>query len=385
MTEKRWQIVIVPDSFKGSLDAMEVAKAMEEGVKKAFQQVNTLLLPMADGGEGTVDAILRTLGGNKITIKVTDPLGKPVESYYGLLTDKKTAVIEMAAASGLPLVPLDKRDPRITTTYGTGELIKDAVLKGAKKLILGIGGSATNDGGAGMAQALGIKLLSVEGNDIPVGGAALSVLDKIDISGLLPEIKDVEIIVACDVNNPLVGPQGATAVFGPQKGATSQMVTELDACLLQLAQVMKHDLARDITKIPGAGAAGGLGGGLLGFLGARLESGFNLLANLFKLEEHISEADLVITGEGRIDATSTNGKVLSGVGQIASKYKVPVLAIGGSIGEGAELLYNMGISGIYPATCQPVTLKEAMSNARTNIIASTRNACEIYKSGFISR
>lgn len=385
MTDKRWQIVIVPDSFKGSLDAMEVAKAMEEGVKKAFLQVNTLLLPMADGGEGTVDAILRTLGGNKITINVTSPLGEPLESYYGLLADKKTAVIEMAAASGLPLLPPDKRDPRYTTTYGTGELIKDAVLKGAKKIILGLGGSATNDGGAGMAQALGVKLLSAEGKNISFGGAALSGLEKIDTSGILPELKNVEIIAACDVINPLVGPEGASKVFGPQKGATPEMVTELDNSLLQLAQVMKKDLSRDIAKVPGAGAAGGLGGGLLGFLGARLESGFNLLARLFKLEEHISKADLVITGEGRIDATSANGKVLSGIGQIAAMHKVPVIAIGGSIGQGAELLYSMGISGIYPATCQPVTLKEALSKARPNIIASTRNACVIYKSGFTSR
>lgn len=376
-----WRIVIAPDSFKGSLNALEVGEAMEKGILLTLPEAETVVLPIADGGEGTVDAVLRGRGGRKVEIRVTGPLGIPVDTYYGILPDGETAVLEMASASGLPLVPVEKRDPRVTTTYGTGELIKSAVEQGVKKIILGIGGSATNDGGAGMAQALGIKLLDEEGKSLPYGGAALAQLHEIDISGCHPGVRDVEIIAACDVENPLCGPKGASAVYGPQKGADPEMVAMLDEALANMAKVLKSNLGKDVAEIPGAGAAGGLGAGLLGFLGASLKPGFVLLAELLQLEEQIKQSDIVVTGEGFIDQSTVYGKVPAGIARTAAACGVPVIAIGGGLGKGIEQLYDLGINGLYPATTRPMALEEAMSQASEFITLAARNAFELVKTG----
>lgn len=377
-----WQIVIAPDSFKGSLSALEAAEAMEEGVRRALPSAQTVLLPVADGGEGTVDAVLRARGGRRVAVEVTGPLGTPVRAAYGLLPDGQTAILEMAAASGLMLVPTGQKDPRRTTTYGTGELIRSALEQGARRIILGIGGSATNDGGAGMAQALGIPLLDEHGDPLPPGGAALSRLRRIDTSHRLAELEQVEIIAACDVDNPLIGPRGASAVYGPQKGATPQMVAELDAALGNLAAVIRRDLGLDVANLPGAGAAGGLGAGLIAFVGARLQPGFPLVAELLDLETHIAGADLVLTGEGAIDAQTAFGKVPVGVARIAARHGVPVVAVGGGIGPGVEELYAMGVHGLYPATGRPMPLEEAVANARRLVATATRHAMELLRIGY---
>ncbi|MDA8442819.1 MAG: glycerate kinase [Peptococcaceae bacterium] len=376
-----WQIVIAPDSFKGSLSALEAAEAMQAGVLKAFPGAQTRLFPIADGGEGTVDAVLRALGGQKVPLSVTGPLGAPVEAFFGILPDGKTAVLEMASASGLPLLLPQERDPRLTTTYGTGELIRAAIEAGAGRIILGIGGSATNDGGAGMAQALGIRLLDVRGVELPRGGAALTRLARIDLSERYPGLAGVEIIAACDVENPLTGPQGASLVYGPQKGASPAVALELDAALANLAEVMQQDLEQTVNDIPGAGAAGGLGAGLIAFLGAKLQPGFTLLAESLHLEDQIAQADLVITGEGALDTQTAFGKVPSGIACLAQRYGVPVVAIGGSLGPGAEALYALGIAGIVPATCRPMELAEAMRDAGNLVTLATRNAMELIKLG----
>lgn len=378
---EKLRIVIAPDSFKGSLKTSEVAEAMDKGVKMTFPEAKTILLPIADGGEGTVEAILRGRGGEKIEVDVTGPLGSKVKGYYGILPDGKTVVIEMAAASGITLVPENLRNPFHTTTYGTGELIKSAIEKGIKRIIIGIGGSATNDGGAGMAQALGIKLLDKAGNQLPYGGKHLINLKKIDMSGCHPGIKDIEIIAACDVENPLCGPEGASAIYGPQKGASKEMIVELDAALANMAEIIKKDLDKDVANIPGAGAAGGLGAGLIGLLGAKLQPGFAIIAELLELERYIKEANLIISGEGFIDKSTLYGKVLVGIGNIAQRYSVPVVAIGGGVASEIEEIYNLGIKGLYPSTTRPMTLEEAMSDAYKLITISTRNALELIKLG----
>ncbi|MGB3958921.1 MAG: glycerate kinase, partial [bacterium] len=287
------RIIIAPDSFKGSLTAAEVAASIERGVKRVLPQAETIPVPLADGGEGTVDALVSATGGRLVTKEVTGPLGERVKASYGLLGDGETAVIEMAAASGLPLVPLEKRNPMLTTTYGTGELILAALDEGCRRIIIGIGGSATNDGGAGMAQALGVKLLDEEGLDIPYGAAGLARLDRIDISSLDRRLAQVEVLVACDVDNPLTGPRGAARVYGPQKGADPQMVEELDQILGRFAAIILRDLGKDVKDIPGAGAAGGLGAGLMAFLNGRLAPGVELVLAAVKLEERIQKgADL---------------------------------------------------------------------------------------------
>ncbi len=326
------RIIIAPDSFKGSLTAAEVAASIERGVKRVLPQAETIPVPLADGGEGTVDALVSATGGRLVTKEVTGPLGERVKASYGLLGDGETAVIEMAAASGLPLVPLEKRNPMLTTTYGTGELILAALDEGCRRIIIGIGGSATNDGGAGMAQALGVKLLDEEGLDIPYGAAGLARLDRIDISSLDRRLAQVEVLVACDVDNPLTGPRGAARVYGPQKGADPQMVEELDQILERFAAIILRDLGKDVKDIPGAGAAGGLGAGLMAFLNGRLAPGVELVLAAVKLEERIQKgADLVITGEGAINEQTVYGKTPIGVAKLAKRYHLPVIAIAGSI------------------------------------------------------
>lgn len=372
------RIVVAPDSYKGSLSALGVAKAMAEGVLAVLPGALIEKVPMADGGEGTVDAIIAGGGGEKYFTQVTGPLGEPVEGFYGILADG-TGVLEMAAASGLTLVPLERRNPLKTTTYGTGELIKRVLDQGVAKIIVGIGGSATNDGGVGMAQALGVRFLDREGRELGFGGGELNKLHRIDMEGMDPRLEQTEILVACDVDNPLIGSQGASAVFGPQKGATPAMVGELDKALAHLGEVVLRDLGLDIRQQPGAGAAGGLGGGLIAFLGASLLPGFQLVAQALELENKIAQSHLVLTGEGRTDGQTRHGKTPLGVGQLARKYQVPAIAISGSVEGDLATLYQEGLDGIFSILPGPMSLEQAMAEAPRLVTETTANIIRLFK------
>jgi glycerate kinase len=376
------RVLIAPDSFKGSLPAIEIGERIAGGVRSVFPQAETIIIPLADGGEGTVEALVSATGGQIMTQSVTGPLGEKVEAKWGLLGDGITAVLEMAAASGLPLVPEERRNPMVTTTYGTGELIRGGLDQGCRRFIIGIGGSATNDGGAGMAQALGVKLLDVKGEQISYGAAGLGHLEKIDIKGLDPRLKGAEVLVACDVNNPLTGPAGAAQVFGPQKGANPEMVGELDRLLERFAKVVERDLGRNVKDIPGAGAAGGLGAGLLAFLAARLVPGVDLILEVVGLEEILREGvDLVITGEGEINRQTLYGKVPVGVARLAKKYNVAVIAIVGSIGQGAEDVYQEGIEAMMTIVNGPISLAEAMAKTGDLVAEATARVMRLVKVG----
>lgn len=357
------KIVIAMDSFKGCMTALEASNAFEAGFRKAINNVEVIKLPMADGGEGTVQSLVDSTNGKIIKEWVTGPLGDPVEAFYGMLGDGKTAVIEMAAASGLPLVPPQKRNPRITTTYGTGELIKKALEAGCREFLIGIGGSATNDGGAGMAQALGARLVDKSGRELQFGGGALRSLAKIDVSNIDPRILQSKITVACDVDNPLCGERGAAHVYGPQKGASPEMVLELDEALMHYARIVNRDLNKEILEVKGAGAAGGLGGGMIAFLNASLMKGIEMVIEKTNLEEAVKGADLVITGEGQIDQQTIYGKTPIGVARVAKKYNKPVVAIAGSLGKNADIVRSHGIDCIFSLINRPVTLEAAMEKS----------------------
>ncbi len=357
------KIVIAPDSFKECLSARGVAEALARGVRDAAPSARITCVPMADGGEGTVEALVDATGGRYLHARVTAPLGNRVRAKFGLLGGGRTAVIEMAQASGLPLVPPARRNPLVTTTRGTGELLSAALDRGAKKILIGIGGSATNDGGAGMAEALGVKLLDAKGRPIPPGGGGLAQLSRIDISGLDPRVRNVCIEVACDVTNPLTGRAGASAVYGPQKGATPEMVKTLDRNLARLARIVRRDLCRDVEKLPGSGAAGGLGAGLVAFLGAKLRPGVEMVIDATDLTRALRGADLVITGEGRMDRQSAFGKTPVGVARAAKELKIPVVAVCGSIGPGADAVLSQGIDAYVSLVTGPMPLDEAMRRA----------------------
>ncbi|WP_026485991.1 glycerate kinase [Caldanaerobius polysaccharolyticus] len=361
------KIVVAPDSFKGNMTAYEVAYHVEKGIKRVFKDAEVVILPMADGGEGTVEALVKATRGQIISLDVMGPQRDKVKGFYGILGDGKTAVVEIAAASGLPLVSEDRLNPETATSYGTGELIRDALNHGIKKLIIGLGGSATNDGGAGIAQALGVKLMDEKGNAIDLGGINLKNLHHIDMSELDKRINDVEVLVACDVDNPLCGPRGASAVYGPQKGATPEMVIRLDEALAHFADVVKKDLGIDIMNMPGAGAAGGAGGGLVAFLGACLQPGIKLVCDAVNLDEQLKGADLVITGEGKIDGQTAHGKTPVGVASYAKRHGVPVFAIGGMLGEGYEVLHDYGIDALFDINPRTMTLSESIKESPENL------------------
>lgn len=361
------KIVIAPDSFKGSLSALEVAQALHRGLRQAGENAlgwEILEVPVADGGEGTVQALVDATGGRLVEAKVTDPIGRPVQAMYGLMGDGETCVIEMAQASGLPLVPEKLRNPLLTTTYGTGELIRVGLLAGCRKFIIGIGGSATNDGGVGMAQALGIRFLDKDGQELGFGGENLVNLMRIDMSGLMAEAREATFQVACDVTNPLTGPTGAAAVYGPQKGATPEMVVTLDKSLHHTAEIIERDLQVSIREIPGAGAAGGLGAGLMAFLGATLRPGVEIVLNALHFTEKLARASLVITGEGRIDAQTVFGKTPNGVAQQAKALGIPVIGIAGSLGQGAKTVHAHGIDAVFSIVPGPMTLEEAVARSK---------------------
>ncbi len=368
------KVVIAPDSFKGSLTALHAAEAMEIGLRRVFPTAEIEKVPMADGGEGTVQSLVDATGGMVITERVLDPLGAEIDAQYGALGDGMTAVIEMAAASGLTLVPPDQRNPLVTTTYGTGQLIQAALNRGCRKLIIGIGGSATNDGGAGMAQALGAKLLTANGKQVKWGGAGLEDLISIDISNLDRRLAETETVVACDVNNPLTGERGSSQVYGPQKGATPETIELLDANLAHFNKILQHDLGKFVANIPGAGAAGGLGAGLLAFLDATLKSGVEIVIEATKLEQKIEGASLVITGEGQIDFQTVFGKTPVGVATLAKTHNIPVIAIAGSISTDADEVYTAGIDAMIDIVPEPMPLEVAIENAASLIATAAERS-----------
>lgn len=371
------KIVIAPDSFKESMTALEAANAIEKGIKKVIPEAECVKVPMADGGEGTVQSLVDATGGKIIETTVTGPLATSVKAFYGISGDGKTAVIEMAAASGLHLVPIDKRNPLITTTTGTGELILAALEHGVNHIIIGIGGSATNDGGAGMVQALGGRLLDSEGNQIGFGGGELGKIDKLDLTDLDGRLKNVKIEVACDVDNPLTGKHGASAIFGPQKGATDDMISLLDQNLTHFANVISTELGKNVGPIPGAGAAGGLGAGLLAFLNAELKRGVDIVIKAVELEQYMTDASYVITGEGKIDSQTIYGKTAIGVAKIAKKYHVPVIGIAGLIGEDSDVVYEHGIDVLFSIVPGVVTLEDAFANAKEYTTKQSENVARM--------
>lgn len=376
------KIVLAPDSFKGCLTAVEVCDALENGIRRRFPEAEVVKVPMADGGEGTVQSLVDVSGGKVVEKTVHDPLGRRVKSFFGMMGDGRTAVIEMAAASGLPMLRQGERNPRITSTIGTGELILEAIGMGARRVIMGIGGSATNDGGRGMAEALGARFLGSDGRPLPEpGGAALHGLASIDISGLDKRLSGVEFIVACDVDNPLTGPKGASAVYGPQKGATPSDVEYLDAALANYAHVVKRQLGRDVSEVPGAGAAGGLGAGLMTFCGATLRRGVEIVVEATGLTEKCKGADLVISGEGRTDFQTKFGKTPMGVAKAAKVHKIPVILISGSIAAGARDLYELGVEALFAIPSGPMTLESSLKDAEALLADAAENAVRLFAAG----
>lgn len=363
------KIVIAPDSFKGNMTSLQVASSIENGIRRVLPRAKCIKIPMADGGEGTVQSLVDATGGKFIFKKVTGPTGQPVRARYGMLEDSQTAVIEMAEASGLPLVEGASMNPLKTTTYGTGELIIDAIDKGAKQIIIGIGGSATNDGGAGMAQALGVKFLNKGGRHITEYGAGgmLKKIAAIDMSALHPGVRKTKIIIASDVDNPLYGKRGAAYVFGAQKGATPTMIKLLDDNLRQFSGVIKKQLRKNVQSLKGAGAAGGLGAGLVAFANADIQSGVDIIAKATDLKKHIKGADLVITGEGRVDFQTAFGKTPAGVAKLANKQRIPVIAIGGGLADDAAGVFKHGIDGLASAAARDMSLDEAIKFSRKHL------------------
>lgn len=375
------KIVIAPDSYKESLSALEVATAIERGFREIFPSANYVKLPVADGGEGTVEAMVAATQGRIIHVPVTGPLGEPVEGFYGLSGDDQSAFIEMAAASGLELVPPSQRNPLKTTSWGTGELIRHALDAGVKHIIIGIGGSATNDGGAGMVQALGAKLLDAAQKPVGLGGGELATLAHIDLTGLDKRLKACRIEVACDVTNPLTGEKGATAVFGPQKGATPEMIVTLDNALAHYAQVIARDLDIDVLNLSGGGAAGGMGAALYAFCGAQLRQGIEIVTDALHLADQVADADLVITGEGRIDSQTIHGKVPVGVANVAKRFNRPVIGIAGSLMADVGVVHEHGIDAVFSVIYTICSLEDALENASENVRMAARNIAAALKVG----
>ncbi|KFC07316.1 glycerate kinase [Trabulsiella guamensis ATCC 49490] len=378
------KIVIAPDSYKESLSATEVAQAIEKGFREIFPDAQYVKVPVADGGEGTVEAMIAATQGTAMSARVTGPLGEPVEAVWGISGDGHTAFIEMAAASGLALVPPALRNPLLTTSHGTGELILQALDHGAQNIIIGIGGSATNDGGAGMMQALGASLCDANGTAIGFGGGCLMSLNAIDLSQLDARLKTCSIRVACDVTNPLTGDRGASRIFGPQKGASEAMIVELDRNLEHYADVIKKTLRIDVKAVPGAGAAGGMGAALMAFLGAELRSGIEIVTQALNLEEHIHDCSLVITGEGRLDSQSIHGKVPVGVANVAKKYHKPVIGIAGSLTHDVGVVHQHGIDAVFSVLTSISTLEEAFRGAFDNIYRASRNVAATLRVGMMT-
>ena len=375
------KIVIAPQAYKGSISALNAARAMAEGALRVVPDAETVLVPVADGGDGTLETLVEAMGGDIRSATVTGPVGKPVTAEWGALGDGRTAVIETARASGLALLSLDELAPLRATTYGLGELIREALDAGFRSFIVGLGGSATNDGGAGMAQALGARLLDEAGRDLPPGGAALAGLRRIDMSGLDKRAREARFSVAGDVSNPLTGPEGASAVYGPQKGATPDMVDQLDAALKRFAEVVKRDIGVSIEAVPGTGAAGGLGGGMMAFLNGSLRAGVDIVLDQVGLDKALEGADLVITGEGRIDFQTVYNKAPIGVARRAKQRGIPVIGIAGSLGQGYEDVHAEGIDAAVSILNAPMTLAEASARGGELMADAVAQALRLMKAG----
>ncbi len=360
---------------------MEVAKAIQEGVVSGWPGAETVLVPVADGGDGTLDALVRSTGGEQFVSRVRGPLQEQVSAVWGVMGDGETAVIEMSKASGLALIPHRRRDPRVTSTHGTGELIAEALQKGFRKIIVGMGGSATNDGGVGMAQALGVHFLDSSGNEISPGGAALAKLAKIDTSDRDVNISDASITAASDVSNPLCGPGGASMVYGPQKGATPEVTSELDAALEHYARVINRTLGLDVKDIPGAGAAGGLGAGLIAFLDAEVKSGADIVRDVLSLDSYLDGADLVITGEGRVDSSTAFDKAPVGVAKLAKTRGIPVILLTGSLGTGYESVYQHGVDGVVAVLDRPMRFDESLKRSYVLLRSAAERTMHLLRVG----
>ena len=375
------KIVIAPQGFKAGISGLEAAQAIARGVAAVAPRAETVLAPVADGGDGTLHALVDATGGQVFTSTVTGPLGQPLEARWGVMGDGGTAVIEMALASGLALVPQRRRNPRITTTAGTGEIMKEALERGYTRIIVGLGGSATNDGGAGFATALGARFLDSGGRSLTPGGSALIRLDRIEHSGLHPRLANATVIAATDVTNPLCGPDGASAIFGPQKGANPDMVRELDAALANYARVVSRDMGRDVLDQPGAGAAGGLGAGLMAFAGATLQSGIDMVCEVLNFDEMLRDADLVITGEGRADRSTIFNKAPAGVARHAQAHGVPTLLLAGSLGPGYEELYDHSLAAVICIADRPMSFEQSLSRSAELLESAARNATRLFLAG----
>ena len=375
------KIIIAPQSFKGGINALEAAQAIERGVLAADPSAETVLVPVADGGDGTLEALVNTTGGEIHRSIVAGPLDQAVEALWGVMGDGQTAVVEMARPSGLALVPPKRRNPRITTTRGTGEIIKEALDRGYSRIIVGLGGSATNDAGMGMATALGARFLDASGQALPNGGAALARLASIDVSNLHPKLGQATIIGATDVTNPLCGPTGASAVYGPQKGASPAVVAELDAALENFAKVVRRDLGQEVLDRPGAGAAGGLGAGLMAFAGAEIRSGIDMVCQVLDFDSHLAGADLVITGEGRADRSTVFDKAPVGVARHAKALGVPTMLLAGSLGEGHQELYDHGVASILCISDGAMTFQQALGRTGEMLEGTAERAVRLFLLG----
>jgi len=375
------KIVIAPQAYKGSITALGVAIAAEKGILKVFPEAEVLICPVADGGDGTLETLVEGSGGEINETNVTGPIGERLDASWGAMGDGKTAVIEMARSSGLALLSLDERDPLNSTTFGLGEVILQALDRGFRNFIVGIGGSATNDAGAGMAQALGVNLLDEKGKQLPPGGAALDKLSEIDLSGIDSRIRDCDFQIACDVNNPLTGPEGASAVYGPQKGATPDNIKQLDKALGKFSDVVKSQLDRDVENIPGAGAAGGLGAGMIAFLDGQLRAGVDIVLDTVELKTKMEGAKLVITGEGGMDFQTVYNKAPIGVARLASEMDIPCFGISGMLGENYQVVHDYGLESALSIVSGPMTLEEASANAATLIENSVEEALRLVRIG----
>ena len=379
------KILVAPQEFKGSISALSVAEAAKTGVMRVFPEAEVVLCPVADGGDGTLETLVEVSGGEVRTCSVQNPIGETITAQWGAMGDGVTAVIEMARTSGLALLSLDERDPLNSSTFGLGQAILEALNQGFRKFIVGIGGSATNDAGAGMAQALGATLLNAEGKSIPFGGAALADLRSIDISKMDTRIENSQFMVACDVSNPLTGDEGASAVYGPQKGATPEMVAQLDNALLNFAEIVKKDIGKNVSEISGAGAAGGLGAGMLAFMGAELKAGVDIVLETVQLREKLSDVDLVITGEGGMDFQTVYNKAPIGVARIAGEFNIPTIAIAGLLGQNFTVVHDHGIRAATSIVDGPISLEESSERASELISNSVEESLRFISVGMDMR
>ena len=373
------KIVIAPDSFKESISASEVANAIEAGFVKIFPNAEIFKLPVADGGEGSTDALISATQGRYFSTSVMGPMGKTIDASWGMLGNSQTAVVEVAKACGLSLVPLENRNPMIATSYGVGELILAAVNEGANHIIVGLGGSACNDGGAGMLQALGVRLLDISGNQLNRGSGSLSSLSSIDLRAIDSSLQGVSFEVACDVDNPLLGPQGASVIFAPQKGADSEMIAQLDANLTHYSDIMTSTIKKDVSEVPGSGAAGGIGSAFLAFLNAELKSGINIILDAIDFEHQIKGADLVITGEGRFDSQSIRGKAPIGVAKSAKRNRCLVFMIAGSVEDDERLIYKNDIDRVFSVVSKGLTLEQALAKPSESITLASISAATYFR------